>query len=299
MLGLNNYTNVYNPYQTQTQVNPTLPGFTGGKMGTTPQQQYTQNAPADQVRTYNALDANKVGDLSNYLVKNGAQASTLQDVLSPKDFENYQAFGALSGGPLKAVGSSTLGPAVNAAMNSDGNSKLLDAIKSQDQDFANNYGGKTIQSSGWTNQGGPGFQPFNQNSGAGANANAISPAYLLNPNQVLTPQQILNNAYANEQGGSGAVADATASINQAVLNPNYAPSLYGFSQNGKTWDNGGDSNATNAAIADAQNTSLGNVNAMLSNILGSTGARNVVNTNSTSTIDNDATLAQLKALGLI
>lgn len=260
------------------QYNPTVnAASTGGKLMQLP----TKDMADNQFRMYNVpIGSENVAE--SFLQRGqGLDPGTLSynDILGGQNWDTYSALAKLSGKDTgQATGPSQLGAAVSART---GTGSLANLIANKDADFANNYGGKIIQSSGWTNQGGPGGD---QN--IGSNANAISAANLLNPNQVLTPTQVWNNAWANSQYGSGAVADVTADIDRAVANDSYTPYQQPFSQNGKTWDNNGDATATREAIAIAQGTAMGNTTNMLNNILNSTGVKNVGTIDNTNVTDD-------------
>lgn len=296
ILGLNDYVAQYNP--TLSTSGSVLPGFTGGKMGSV-LPGVTPAAQTGQIRTYNALTDDDY--VKNYLVQNGAKANSLQDVLSAQDFENYKGFGALSGGPLKVQGSSNLGAVATAAQNvgADGvtRSALLNSIMDQDRNFANNYGGKSVQSSGYVIEGGPGFQLGNQNSGSGSNTYAIGPAQLVQ--QPVDFNTLLSQAYADTAGmnGTAAFANAVGTIDGAVTGSSTPTVQMPNDSYGKMFDRGGDAEAARSAGTQAYNGSLGNVNTMLNNIINTTGVKNTATMNGTE--PTDATYLKLKELGLI
>lgn len=191
LLGLNKYQATYDPYAGNIQQIPQGPA----------------NGNPTTLRTYNAMGGSTpTATLPNYLVKNNAQAGSLQDVLSPQDYANYQAFGALSGNNLKASGSSNLGAAVSAAMDPNGKSVMLNKLIADDKAFGDVYGNKTFGSTGYSTRSStaPSWNiPFAELDPTGQMSAATAAAVYPNSNRGLS---------------STTAANTTANSNQYLVN---------------------------------------------------------------------------------
>jgi hypothetical protein len=94
------------------------------------------------LRTYNALndkDTNK-----NYLTK-GRSASSMQDITSQADYDAYKALQSMSGiDSGKLAGASNIDKAVGATLDQQGQSKLANTIKAQDELFKKDFAGRDL-----------------------------------------------------------------------------------------------------------------------------------------------------------
>lgn len=242
--------------------------------------------------TYNPLNMNTGAEFRGYnalttstpatsLIRQGLDARTLQDVLSEQDYENYKGFGALSGGPLKATGASTLGKGTVAV----DPAALLSKLSANDKAFGDVYGNKTFGSTGYSRR---------SSTSPGMNETFTE----LDPTGQMTSQQA-TGLYPNPQikPVSTATARTTADSNRYLISGDSALTT-NMQNDGGPYNMRGGSAVDNTLVG--QQAPAGTIAATknrMDSLINQYNAKNIIKRN--QQVGPNSTYEQLKKLGLI